>query len=902
MDGRTILRALEDEHIPPEDALTKLERAAHEAPTTDMRMDACRALGALAGRAHGASWEVAERAAFVLLSIAREADAPPERVRLLHAMGLGFRNVWLMPYVHSRISDDDETVVEAAITAAGGLAFPALEEAIAGFLGDEGNRTLRLAAIGALGRMGAQSAAIRIAELVPSEPCAALAALTEIRSNTGEASALAVLSRDPPHDVVVAAVRYLAEIGNPGVSKTLRKLVRHEGADLRIIASLVSRALEAERKRDAGERILAALTETDRAARSALARRLRTIPVADVLEQAEVLLSDDAQGVIQIVAEVRAPEVTGFLVRVAKDESVDVQVRARAAGSIEANETWERDALVDLAGSKEPAVRVAATQTIGAFATLGVLLDRLGHLIEDPEPSVRGALLWALQLAARPRKLDGADRTRTEAIVRKALGDPDPSVRRRAAYVAGNLDCRALVPDLVELARKETERADLRVAAFVGLGEIGAPARFADLVHLWNQEDDPEALDAVSRAMEKSVEPVTEGPPSAPASLARVHDRLKKLLGAADARVRAAAARVSSLGTNVPAEPLVELSRDPSPRVREQAVMALGRIGGQEAALAKALADADPAVQERAAEALLAQKTSTATLRVIDFVSRTADRAAAFRLARRIEAPSADGVFEALGAALGRISHDDPIYELLLELKVLALEATRPVSSSATSVDAAIVSVFPTWTKLSSVRGFEPLGRSLRTAEMLQGAAGVDADMSAPIILWMKCLEGYMHAWLGPRLRAMQEQPAQLWELTDRLLGTSWPAYQRWLQERWPESVKVGTLDVELPLRSVVNSMREYQERRLKQLDSPISVTDWSRMMLFLAVDHPSGPKNVLKVSITNADRAVKLAHKLQVLAQVRNIVTHRSVAGASTLAEFRKSYYSAFEELTAMA
>jgi hypothetical protein len=73
-------------------------------------------------------------------------------------------------------------------------------------------------------------------------------------------------------------------------------------------------------------------------------------------------------------------------------------------------------------------------------------------------------------------------------------------------------------------------------------------------------------------------------------------------------------------------------------------------------------------------------------------------------------------------------------------------------------------------------------------------------------------------------------------------------------------------------------------------------------MMLFLAVDHPSGPKNVLKVTSTNAERSVKLAHKLQVLAQVRNIVTHRSVAGAATLAAFRTSYYSGFEELTAMA
>jgi hypothetical protein len=38
------------------------------------------------------------------------------------------------------------------------------------------------------------------------------------------------------------------------------------------------------------------------------------------------------------------------------------------------------------------------------------------------------------------------------------------------------------------------------------------------------------------------------------------------------------------------------------------------------------------------------------------------------------------------------------------------------------------------------------------------------------------------------------------------------------------------------------------------------------------------------------------------VLAQVRNVVTHRSVADAATLAEFRRAYYAAFEDLVGMA
>ncbi|MDB4933249.1 MAG: repeat-containing lyase [Labilithrix sp.] len=916
-DSRSIQRALEDGTMAPAEALAPLEALAHDAPTLALRLDACRVLGALSGRAFDAKWDVAERAAFALLGIAREADAPAERTGLLHAMGRGFRNLWLMPYVHRRLFDDDETVAAAAISAAGGLAFPALEEALtSGFLSNETSGPLRLAAIAALGRMGAESAASRLVAFVTDEPvqaAAALAALTEIRSRAGESAALEMLSRDPPREVLEAAVRYLAEIGNPDVLRPLRRLARDEDAELRIAAGLATRAYTAERAKDVDERILTALTEQDRAVRGSLARRLRTLPVADVIAHAELLLRDDPRGVIQVLAEVRAPDVTRFLLRIAADESVEVSVRARAVGSVEANEPWERDELVAIVRtSLHTEVRVAAAQTLGAFAPLPFVLEHLAPLAEDEAPEARAALLWALQLAARPDALDAAERSRAEALVKRALGDGDPSVRRRAAYVAGNLDAATLVPDLVDLARNEPDRADLRVAAFVGLGEIGSPARFADLVFLWNREDDPHALAAASRAIEHSLAhddaPDAE-PASAPPSLARVHDRLRKLLASDDPALRASAARVAGLSRGaVPESALVALVDDPAPRVREQAAIALGRLGGHDAgvALGRALADADPAVQERAAEALLSLCVATSTVKVLDYVARAVDRAAALRVALRIELPRDDreGFVSALDGALDRVGPDHPVYEPLLALKVEGLESIRPARKSGVSVDAAIAALFPTWPRLSVTRGFAPLAKSLRTAEMLYAATeqGGDADLSASIVLWMKCLEGYMHAWLGPRMQALQAKPSVLWELTDRVLGSSWPTYQRWLDERWPDPVEVGALSVDVPLRSVVNVLREYQERRLKSLGSPASVTEWSRLMLFFAVDHPCGPKNVLGIVCTDADRGVKLAHRLHVLAQVRNAVTHRSLAGAATLEQFRRSYYTAFEELTTMA
>src|SRR5262245_21467630 len=118
------------------DAVSVLALAAIEAPTRSARLDACRLLGDLAGRALGAEWDAAERAAFALLEAARVADTAADRRGVIVAMGRGFRNLWLLPFVHRRLSDRDPTIAAAALDAAGGLGFPALEEAVAAFVAD----------------------------------------------------------------------------------------------------------------------------------------------------------------------------------------------------------------------------------------------------------------------------------------------------------------------------------------------------------------------------------------------------------------------------------------------------------------------------------------------------------------------------------------------------------------------------------------------------------------------------------------------------------------------------------------------------------------------------------------------------------------------------------------------
>ena len=887
------------------EALALLSVAALEAPTRSARLEACRLLGDLAGRALGAEWEIAERAAFALLEAARTADTAADRRGVLAAMGRGFRNIWLLPFVHRRLSDRDPSVAAAAIQAAGGLGFPALEEAVAGFLGEGSPPVLRRAAIASLGRMGAMSAVDRLVPLVlgdPTEAAAALTALTEIRSAAARDFALAALDHDLEPEVQIAAVRYLAELGALEVLPVLRRLARHDDAEIRIASSLASRALKAERSRDAAERFLVALSEPDRAVRAVLARRLRTLPAGEVIEQAEVLLGEDAAGVVQILGELRDPEITKYLLALAARAELPAAVRARAVGAIEADQAWERAALAELAhrSDLDDVLRAAAVQAMGAFTSSSELIDRIGDLAKSPSALIRGAVLWALQLAGA-----GPDGGPSARIVAPMLDDADPIVRRRAAYVAGNLQLVELAPALVKRCA-QSEPPDLRLAAYVALGELGMPNVAADVAAMVKREEDPRVLGAASNAFVSAN--------VLPADLAPLAPRVAQLLAAPEARAREAGAEIAGLlGGTVPASTVTPLADDTFPAVRGAAVWALGKLAktdpNVERALLAAFRDDDPAVHERAAAGLLRLGTPAALAQALAFVAGDGDPAArgAVAAAITIAKPHAAELAPAVDAALQKIDPDDPAFEPLLRMKietaVAADDDDQPID-----VDAKITTEFPSFAQMTKLRGFEAMIRSLRTAESLFQTTGKtpNADLSPPITLWMKVLENYVHAFLGPRLANLQREPAVLFDYVDRTIGGSWPGYQRWLEPKWRDPTEVGGARVELPLRAIPNAVRELQEHRRKRLDSPLSVTEWARMLVLFAVDHPqTGFRNLFKLGATNAksgDRTVALAHRLHTLAAVRNLVTHRASAGANTLAAFRRSYYAAFEDLVALA
>ncbi len=881
------------------DAIPLLAVAAIDAPTRSARLDACRLLGDLAGRALGAEWEVAERAAFALLEAARVADTAADRRGVLEAMGHGFRNIWLLPFVHRRLSDRDPNVAAAALQAAGGLGFPALEEAVASFLGDKVPQ-LRRAGIAALGRMGAMSAIDRLVPLVlgdPTEAAAALTALTEIRSAAGRESALIVLDHDLEPEVQIAAVRYLAELGALEVSPVLRRLARHDHAEVRIAATEASRALKAERSHDAAERFLVALGEPDRAVRAILARRLRTLPTATVIEQAEVLFAEDPTGVVQILGELRDAEITRYLLALAGRADISPSVRARAIGAIEADQPWERAALAEVAhrADAEEALRAAAVQAMGAFATSTELIERIGDLATSEVPAIRGAVLWALQLASRTSD----DSAAIARIVAPMLDDEDPLVRRRAAYVAGNLGLAELAPALVKRCAA-SEPADLRLAAYVALGELRMPGVATQVASMVRTETDPRVLGAASNALVAALPD--------PGELASLAPRASQLLESPDARLREAGAEIAGLlGGAVPATTIAPLITDESPAVRGAAAWALGWLAdpGSEAALLAAFRDDDPAVHERAAAGLLRLGTPGALAQAIAFISGDGDDAARADLAAgmTISQAHASELADEIDAALHRVDPDDPVFEPLLRMK---LETVMPgAGAPALDVDSAIAKEFPAFSQMSKLPGFDNFVRSLRTAEQLfqtssSGSSG--ADLSPPITLWMKVLENYVHAWLGPRLATLQREPAALFDYVDRVIGGNWPGFQRWLEPKWRDPAEVGTAKVDVPLRAIPNAVRELQEHRRKRLDSPLSITEWSRMMVLFAVDHPSGFKNLMKLGHRTPERTIALAHRLHTLAAVRNLVTHRASAGTATLAAFRRSYYAAFEELISLA
>jgi HEAT repeat protein len=114
-------------------------------------------------------------------------------------------------------------------------------------------------------------------------------------------------------------------------------------------------------------------------------------------------------------------------------------------------------------GDSAAAVRVTALGALDRSSDLGV--GELRTALGDPDPSVRRR---AVELCA----------TRPAVDVAAALADPDPSVVEMAAWTLGEQGDRAAVPALAALAGTASGHRDplCREAAVAALGAIGDDA------------------------------------------------------------------------------------------------------------------------------------------------------------------------------------------------------------------------------------------------------------------------------------------------------------------------------------------------------------------------------------------------------------------------------------------
>ncbi len=321
---------------------------------------------------------------------------------------------------------------------------------------------------------------------------------------------------------------------------------------------------------------------------------------------------------------------------------------------------------------------------------------------------------------------------------------------------------------------------------------------------------------------------------------------------------------------------------------------------------------ADVALRERAALGLLGAADPAAGPRLVEFAAGDGDGAVRARVAAELvvapTGPARAALDRAVVAALARLPADDPAYEPLvnrrIELARVDGDGAGDAGPAALDVDASITTLFPSFPAMTQLGALATLVKSMRTAEALYHATLrlTDADQSPPIVLWMKVMENYVHAWLGGRMAALQREPHVLFSYVERVSASAWPSYQRWLEPRWRDPVDIGGARVDVPVRAITNAMRELQDHRRKRLDSPLSVTEWSRLLVLFAVDHPSGMQNLFKLKARSADEMVRLAHSLHALAAVRNAVTHRAAAGADTALAFRRDFYAAFETLVHLA
>jgi putative heme-binding domain-containing protein len=312
----------------------------------------------------------------------------------------------------------------------------------------------------------------------------------------------------------------------------------------------------------------------------------------DVLEDADgSLLIVDTGGWYKLccpTSQLHKPDVLGAIYRVRrKDAPKPVDPR----GLELAWEAMAEDRLVKRIDDPRPAVRARAIRTLAARGEPSVapLADRLradftgrGREIRGDGPRGAAARIDCVWTACR------IDHPRARALVREALGDPDPEVRQAAAHAAGLWRDKEAVAKLIDVLRGGP--APAARASAEALGRIGEGSAVPALLEAAGRADDRILEHAITYALIEIADPRSTG---------------RGLEGPAARTRRAAMIAMDQMdGGRLDARSVAGLLASGEPTLKETASWIVGRhpewAGELAGVLGARLARADLAAAERA--------------------------------------------------------------------------------------------------------------------------------------------------------------------------------------------------------------------------------------------------------------------------------------------------------------
>jgi len=252
-------------------------------------------------------------------------------------------------------------------------------------------------------------------------------------------------------------------------------------------------------------------------------------------------------------------------------ESAEVRREGiRLLGQFARSDPAVREALWSALADPDPKVRCEAVEALGESDD-PASAERILALVSDPDGSVRARAIAAAAELLGEAKSDDSRAREAAAAIAERLGDPEVSVRRRAAWALGKLKAPGAGPALARLLGEPDE--EVREATIESLGRIADPSTAPALKGIYRQGAGPEAL-RIAAVLKK----LGDGEP--------FRDEVARLVTQASSEsddVRLKAIRgLARHAREESREVFLRALEDPVPRVRKEAREALGIEDGEE--------------------------------------------------------------------------------------------------------------------------------------------------------------------------------------------------------------------------------------------------------------------------------------------------------------------------------